>query len=236
MSDDAYDPGDDAEDDDAKDERFAVLDVFGLKLEVSNPRLAELLTQDAVEGLKTNVGDLRTETVKEIRMETAQAAPDVVIAPPTPKDEHDAEHRREVRARVASVGERLGFETTPDGVWHSPTSLSILTRAVDRSVSLAAATHFIDEIAPRREQLAGVDSSVLFVVETQQSSDVFKVGIRQRHVYDVMRVVTIDDLEDIGNRHATGQIDHSKALVLLTPIANIDVGEVLSVMRATDET
>lgn len=41
-------------------ERHPVLEVFGIKLEVSNPRLAELLTMDAKEALTSDLRDLGT--------------------------------------------------------------------------------------------------------------------------------------------------------------------------------
>lgn len=221
---------------DQKD-KFAVLDVFGLKLEVSNPRLAELLTMDAKDAMVTDVRDLgRSATeVKELRDEAFQAAPDVVLAAPTPKDDQDAEKRKEFRSRAALIGGQLDFSATPDGVWHSPTGMSILTRAIDRAVSLAAASHFVEEIGGRRAQIAGPDATILFVVDTQQSADVFKVAIRQRHLYDLMRVISLDNLEEIGRLKSVGEIDHAKTLVLLTPAANIDVGEILSVIRAHGE-
>lgn len=213
--------------------RFAVLDVFGLKLEVSNPRLAELLTMDAKEALTSDVRGLgSSRAVLEFREEAAQAVPDVVLAPPTPKDDDEAAARRQFRARAAAIGEALGFGCTPDGVWRSETGVSILTRAIERPVSLAAASHYVAELATRREQLGGPGASVLFIAESQQSADVFKVAIRQQNLYDLMRVISIENLQDVRRLHGIGVVDHSKAVILLAPAAAIDVGEILSVLRA----
>lgn len=220
----------------SKADRFAVLDVFGLKLEVSNPRLAELLTMDAKSALTTDVRDLGSpQAMQELREEVGQAVPDVVIAPPTAKDEGDATARREFRIHAARSGQALGFEITPDGVWHSATGVSILTRAVERPVSLAAASHYVTEIANRREQLAGPGASVLFIAEGQQSADVFKVAIRQQQLYDVMRVISAGNLDEIRRLSDQRSIDHAKAVILLSPAATIDVGEILSVIRAARE-
>jgi hypothetical protein len=214
--------------------RFAILDVFGLKLEVSNPRLAELLTMDAKDALVSDVRDLGSaRAVQEFREEAAQAAPEVVLSPPTPKDEDDAAARRQFRARAAVIGERIGFECTPDGVWRSDTGVSILTRAIERPVSLAAASHYVSELATRREQLGGPGASVLFIAESQQSADVFKVAIRQQQLYDLMRVISIANLDDVSRLYSTSAVDHAKAVILLSPTATIDVGEILSVIRAT---
>jgi hypothetical protein len=216
--------------------RFAVLEVFGIKLEVSNPALAELLTMDAKQALRTDVRELTTPTgVRQFREEAGQAAPDVVLAPPTARDDQEVAFRREYRAKTTDIGAALGFEATPDGIWRSPVGISILTRAIDRPVSLAAATHWVTELASRREGLAGPGASVLFVVEGQQSADVFKVAIRQQSLYDVMRVISMDNLQDIRHLFNVGSIDHAKAVILLAPAAAIDVGEILSVVRAAGE-
>jgi hypothetical protein len=214
-------------------DRFAVMDVFGLKLEVSNPRLAELLTMDAKTALVSDVRDLGTaRAVREFREEVAQAAPEVVFAPPTPKDDEDAALRKDFRFRAATIGSALGFDVSADGVWESPAGLSILTRAIERPVSLAAASHYVTELSNRREQIAGPGASVLFIAESQQSADVFKVAIRQQRLYDQMRVISIGNLEDVQRLFTLGAVDHAKAVILLAPTATIDVGEILSVIRA----
>jgi hypothetical protein len=217
------------------DGRYAVLDVFGLKLEVSNPRLAELLTMDAGKALTTDVRELVSpEEMRAQRQTAEQAVPEVVMAQPTPRDEMEEKHRREFRGQIGRIGDALGFESSPDGLWRSPSGLTILTRGIDRAVSFAAASHFVGEIAAHRESLAGPDATALFIVDSQQSADVFKVAIRQGHLYNVMRVISVDNLLAVERLYAAGAVDHAKALVLLTPAANIDVGEILSVMRATN--
>lgn len=63
-------------------DRYAVLEVFGLKLEVSNPRLAELLTMSAREVLTSDVMDLMGGRASA--EEIAEAVPDSVVAAATP--------------------------------------------------------------------------------------------------------------------------------------------------------
>lgn len=215
------------------DERFTVLEVFGVKLEVRNQQLADVLTMDAGHALNADVRDLRTpQAVRELREEVAQAAPEIVISPPTPKENEDAAYRQEFRRRADALGASLGFETGGDGVWESPVGLAIVTRAVERPVSLAAASHYVSELASRRGEARGGGASVLFIAESQQSADVFKVAIRQRGLYDSMRVISLDNLADIERLRAMGAVDHAKAVILLAPTATIDVGEILSVIRA----
>lgn len=219
-----------------EDDGHTVLEVFGLKLEVSNPRLAELLTMDAREALSTDVRDLsdpdkRRETVAEIE----QAAPEGMVAPPTARDEQEARQRKELREHALQLGERLGFTTRPDGVWESPTGVDILTRVVSKQLSYAAAAHFVAELNEHRKTACGEDCTLLFITESQQTADVFKVAIRQRQQYDLMRTASLDNLESVTEMCEAGRIDHAQALVLLAPVANIDLGEMLSVIRSTAE-
>jgi len=219
------------------DSRHAVLNVFGLTLEVSNPRLAELLTMDAREALTTDVREIsmRVSGPVPTAEEVAQAVPDVIMSAPTPHDDDIVRLRRDFRQRVESVGQALGFETRGDGMWESDTGVHVLTRAVDRPLSLAAASHFVGEMG---QILEGRDdrkeTSVLFVVDDQQTADVFKVAIRQSRLHSVMRTASIENLEEMRSMIHRGALDHRQSVVLLTPVANIDVGEILSVLHAQD--
>jgi len=222
------------ESDGSTEDRFAVLHVFGLKLEVSNPRLAELLTMDARQALGSNVRDLigaeRVATAQDVR----QALPDVLLTPPTPHTDDLVRHRREFRTRVEDVASAIGFEVRGDGVWTSPSGLSIMTRTVERPLSLAAASHFVTEVGQRVDSGGSEARSVLFVVDTQQTADVFKVAIRQRKLYMDMRTVSVDNLEDMRGLYRRGTLTHEQMVVLLAPVADIDVGEMLSVIHADD--
>jgi len=221
----------------SKEARHAVLNVFGLTLEVSNPRLAELLTMDARQALVTDVREItmRVDGPAPTADEVAQAVPDVVISAPTPHDEDNARLRRDFRVRVENVGQALGFETHGDGMWESPTSVHVLTRAVDRPLSLAAASHFVGEMSQLLEARDDRrETSVLFVIDDQQTADVFKVAIRQSRLFNLMRTASIENLEEMRAMIHRGVLDHRQAVVLLTPVANIDVGEILSVLHAQD--
>lgn len=218
------------------DRRFAVLNVFGLTLEVSNPRLAELLTMDARSALATDVKELIQQDAGEVSAtlaEVAQALPDVMVTPQTPHAEESARVRLEFRSRCEGVGRALGFETHGDGLWMSPTGVGVLTRTVERPVSLAAAAHFVNEMDSMHEQRSDkAETSVLFVVDGQQTADVFKVAIRQRRLYHTMRTVTIDNLEEMHTMMHNRTLLHNDAVMLLAPVANIDVGEMLSVLHS----
>ncbi|MDO9557843.1 MAG: hypothetical protein Q7J82_09775 [Coriobacteriia bacterium] len=220
-----------AENDSEKGNRFAVLDVFGLKLEVSNPRLAELLTMDAKQALASDVREL-VHTEKSTIEDVRQAVPDVILSPSTPHTEEIARYRKEFRQRVEDNARRLGFEVRGDGLWVSATGISIMTRTLERPLSLAAASHFVSEVAQHFEGADDELTSVLFVVDDQQTANVFKVAIRQRGLYKDMRTVSVDNLEDMRDLYGHAKLTHEQIVTLLAPVANIDVGEVLSVIHA----
>lgn len=207
--------------------RFAVLDVFGITLEVSNPRLAELLTMDASEALTSDVRDL----ISADRRAVAQALPDVMVALPTPRSENADRARREFRARADSLAQGLGFAVETDGTWCSPSGIDIVMRTVDRPLTAAAAAHYVNEVATVTDRLPET-STVLFVVADQQTADAFKVAIRQRKLHNLMRTIALDSLEAVRDMHAEGRLDHRNVLVLLAPIADIDVSEMIAVLQA----
>lgn len=209
--------------------RVPVLEVFGIKLEVSNPRLAELLTMDAREALTTDMYIARRK-----RDDPAPAVPDDDPCDPDPgEDEEAAERRLEFRRLVQDAGAALGFETGSDGLWLSPTGAAVVTRAVGGRVSFAQAVRCVADLSRKRASLAGEDGTALVVAEGQDAADVFKVAVRQEQLHDVVRVVAIDNLLKLRRLSEFGTLDHQQAVVLLVPMANIDVGEILSIMRAS---
>ncbi|MDP2181090.1 MAG: hypothetical protein Q8K99_00780 [Actinomycetota bacterium] len=216
-----------------KTDGATVLDVFGVSLKVHNPRLAEILTMNAREALVTDVRDLADgSAVRAARAETVQAMPGVLISQPTPHEADDARARGEMRQLVSGLGSALGFDVHPNGAWASPTGFTVVTRAVHRPVSLAAAADFIDKVEERRRADAGPDSSTLVVVDTQETADVFKVAIRQRRAYETVRTISLDNLRFARLLCNAEVVDHRAALALLTPAADVDVGELLSIVRS----
>ncbi len=213
--------------------RRTVLEMFGLELQVSNPRLAELLTMDAAAALVTDLHDLTaSERIVRAEAEAAEAAPDVVLAAQLPRDAEEARRRHDFRRQVQAIGSQLGFAASPDGVWRSSQGVTLVTRAVDRPLSWAAAAHFVSELAGRRVSIGGEEATALFIVDSRQAADVFAVAVRQQRLHGVMRTISLDDLREIGDLAARGDLGHQQAVVLLTPMADIDVGELLSILHA----
>lgn len=204
--------------------RFAV-EVFGITLDVSNRRLAEILTMDAT----SDVRDLFASGSRTI----AEALPDTVVAMPTPHSEALVRAREEFRHRADELGGALGFSVESDGTWVSRVGLEIVTRTIERPLTVTAASHYVREVAAITEHLPNT-TTVLFVVDGQQTADVFKVAIRQRRLHNLMRTVSIASLDELAGLYRAGRVTHKGVLVLLAPIADIDAGEIMSVLHANE--
>lgn len=215
------------------DSSYKVMELFGVELKVRNSRLADMLTMEATKALSTDVRQLLDPaTIIEVRETLSEALPDCVIAPESLREHDVAKHRHELRSRADGIAGKLGFDVAAGGVWQSPSGISIVTRVVDASPSFASAVDLAVKLSGVLSDQPGPDVSALLVVDSQQTVDVCKVAIRQRRLYDVMRTISIDNLETIRALFSAGAIDHARALVLLSPLADVDIGEVLSIVRS----
>jgi hypothetical protein len=251
-----------------RDEGQEVLQVFGVKLKVYNPHLAELLTMDAGDALTTDVvelvrggaeGDLDVSSIPSVG--DSQAAPveadadsethdllmeqlaalegepaaDVPAPVAGPADAQAASAEEvlpgDTQEMLARIGQDLGFAVEPGGVWRSSSGVIILVRFLDHPVAMDVATRLANELA-EAQQRVGREAAGLFVVEDQMAADVFRVAIRQSGLYHEMRVVARVHLDDMLKLTATGNLSHRQVVALLVPLANIDVGELMNVIRA----
>lgn len=211
-----------------EDESATVLELFGIELRVKNPRIAEILTMDAREALATEIKWPRDAgAVRRQRAELQEAVPDAVVSPGTPKEAQEAKERLELRHRVDVLGGALGFEVGADGVWSSPTGLSIIVRTISGELSFAAASDVIRKLESHRRTVSGPDEGALFVAQSQGTVDVFTVAIRQGEYHDHIRTISATNLELARGLFADGVLDHQRVLSLLLPMADIDVGELL---------
>jgi hypothetical protein len=223
--------------------KYTVLEVFGLKLEVGNPHMAELLTMDAGQAMAVDVSDIAAaaagrrpvaepDQLREVVAEVEQVVDDAVLAPPSAREEAESEQRRQLQRRVAEAGTQLGFAVRSGGVWESPTGITIVTRVVDSEMSLATASTFVDRLSVLRTPGDRSDTCVLFVAPTRKATDALTFAIRQRRLHDVMRTLAAEDLDTIVALQGQGRLDHTGALVLLSPVTAIDVGELLGLMQS----
>ncbi|MCX8007413.1 MAG: hypothetical protein N3B11_04770 [Coriobacteriia bacterium] len=221
----------DAPDERSEPHRHTVLNVFGLTLEVSNPRLAELLTMDARDALATDVKDLLRPAPADAQDAPGAISDDFPVRVDA-RTEQQERARAKLHHRVRDVGERLGFETAPDRTWVSPTGISVVVREFAHSITLAAAAHYVREILAVVARSPDPDrTAALVVVCDHDAADVLKVAIRQARAYQTMRVARIEDLEELAALVDRGAVAHTHALAFIAPIAAIDVGELLAVLR-----
>ncbi|MBN2404816.1 MAG: hypothetical protein JXE06_04465 [Coriobacteriia bacterium] len=220
------------QDDNEDPQRHQVLNVFGLKMQVSNPRLAELLTMDARQALTSDVRELVGSQRQATQEDVHQALPDVVLSPPTPHSEDVKRLRKEFRQRAEAGARGLGLEVCANGMWLSKTGVSIMSRTVERPSSLAAAAHFVSEVSRGIQSIQGAPPSVLFIVEGQQTAQEFTVAIRQgRHAAD-MRTISIDSLEDLRTMYHRERLTHEQVLTVLVPAKGIDAGDMVALLRS----
>lgn len=167
------------------------------------------------------------------RWTVAEAVPETVVSVPTPRSEAEARARRDFRARVSAAGASLGFDVGVAGTWCSATGVTISTRLSERPITPAAAVHFVTQIAgvAREECERG---AVLFVVAHPETAESFSVAVRHRGACDLVRTITIDDLETLATLGESGTIVHDDAVGLLAPVAGIDAGSLVNaVVRAS---
>lgn len=126
----------------------------------------------------------------------------------------------------------MGFEVAAGGVWYSETGISLIVRVVDAGVVSDRASRFAHELASARIGIAGPDSSVLFVTDGQAVADVFRTVISHDGLNDRMRTVSASNLGRLADLVEAGSLDHTQALMILAPIADIDPGEIISVLNA----
>jgi hypothetical protein len=205
-------------------ERHPVLEVFGLKLEVSNPRLAELLTTDARDVLGTGPADVTT-VVPQRSDDPDPLADDLLLANLDPEADLANRLRRETRARVNAIAAGLGFEASEDGRWTGPMGHSVATRIVERAIDLEAATRFVEEVSRVVEGAPG--SSLLFVATDAHSVDTLATAISARRFVHIMRCVHIDDLVALRTLHTSGAASAVSIAALLIPAAAIDAGTLI---------
>lgn len=223
------DEKDDAQsgDETTEKDKFKVLEVFGIELHVSDPNLAKLLTSDASKAMTEDVRVLAGGFPKE-----EEGTGETEEAPPTPPPAQEPEARREtVGSRIDTIGQKLGFEVRPGGLWKSLTGIIILVRYVDRSVDLQQASRYVDQLAEQQGRL-GQQSAALFIVDDKIAVDIFKAAIRKSQLYNEMRVISYENLGEILRFRESERISHRQVVTLLVPLDNIDVGELLNVLKA----
>jgi hypothetical protein len=209
-------------------EQHEVLKVFGVKLTVYNPRLAELLTMEAKEALSRDVTELvKADDEEGLTWDDAAAA----AAPGPPTQEAAAPDAAAVMmTAIDDAGVRLGFEVS-SRLWTSPLGVTIITRAIAGPTDLGQAEEVALALAGTLEESGG-EAAGLLVTEDQLACDTFRLAVRKQNLYPKMRVISLQNVEHLLALYERGTLSHRQVVLLLVPLANIDVGELLNVLEA----
>lgn len=204
-------------------DKYKVLEVFGIELHVSDPNLAKLLTSEASKAMTEDVRVLTGGVERVVEGAVVEEVADEEIAEAAPAEA--------LGSRIDTVGKRLGFDVRAGGLWKSLTGIVIVVRWIDRAVDLQQAGRHVTQLAEQQARL-GQQSAALFVVEDKITVDIFKAAIRKSQLYNEMRVISFENLEEILEFRESERINHRQVVTLLVPLDNIDVGELLNVMKA----
>ncbi len=208
-----------------KDEKdYEVLELFGIKLKVKNPQLADLLTMDAKEALTSDISILSQklrapgETAEEIVEEEIPLISEI-------------ESYDDYRQAINTVGEKLGFDVGLGGLWKSPTNVYILIRAIKEDLEFEEAKKYVRELEGQQKKLTN-ENVGLFVVGSNLGCDMFKAAIRSLNLYNKMRVISYVNLNQILQFKESGYLGHKEVATLMVPLDNVDVGELINVIKA----
>lgn len=204
-------------------EGYEVLELFGIKLRVKNERLAYLLTMDAKEALTEDVNVLGKKISQALKSEMAPITDIPPVSEITSYDEY-----REV---INTIGEKLEFDVGLGGLWKSPTGILIVMKAVHKDVGFDQAKKYVSELAIQQDKITN-ENAGLFVVASNLSCDIFKAAIRSLNLYNKMRVVSYENLYQILQIKESGYLKHREVVTLMVPLDNVDVGELLNVIKS----
>ena len=208
------------------DKRTTILEVFGFRLNVANPHLAEVLTMDAKEALTTDVRDLAAAAVSG-EPRTASGVP-----PAGPVSADPAEHAPSRELECGALGRDLGFDVDPEGLWVTSSGVIIMPELVEPDISYAHAR----DVVLKNEAERGVAQpdywSVLYIASSQPDADVMKVALRQSEAWAHARVASSDSLLRVTALRGKGALEPGAIAALLAPVAAIDVADLLGDLNA----
>ena len=205
------------------DDGFEVLEVFGMKIKVSNPHIADLLTMEATDALSTDIRDLteivKSDEVKKVKKPESFPTIDEVK---TLDDYHKA---------VDEIGKEIGFSIETGGIWNSGTGITLIVRPVFEHLNYDRAKLYSTELVRQLEE-HGENTAGLFVVGDQVACDIFKAAIQEENLYHKIRIISYDNLYALSGYYNAKYIAHHQVVSLMVPIEGIDAGEFLNIINA----
>lgn len=211
------------------EEQPTVIDALGVKITVSNPAVAAALRAQTEQCAPPSQRSGDPEDVRRLRAEVAEAVPEVLIAPVTPKDAAEALARTEMRRETEILATLLGYTVLPEGAWRSPQGEQIVVRVVTGLLTAAGAA---DMLAKLEATFAGGVGAreALIVTQTREQADTMVAAILSRASRCCFRVSTIDTLARLGGLVSDGRIDPAAARRAVLPSAQVDLAGALGVL------
>ncbi|MEW6188808.1 MAG: hypothetical protein AB1466_01665 [Actinomycetota bacterium] len=201
---------------------YEILELFGIKLKVKNPRIAEILTMDAKEVLTEDIRVLRKKLAELDRKES-----EVEKIPSISEIESYSDYQRAIDA----IGKRLEFDVDLGNLWRSATGIIIIVKAIKDGLNFNQARKYVSELATQQSRISN-ENAGLFIVGDNISCDILKAAIRSQNLYHLMRVISYENFNQILRLKEAGYLNHKGVVTLMVPLDNIDVGELINVIKA----
>ncbi|MDI6689609.1 MAG: hypothetical protein QMD66_04725 [Actinomycetota bacterium] len=203
-------------------EGYEVLELFGIKLKVKNPRIAKILTMDAKEVLTEDIRVLRKKLAEPDREESGfEEIPSI----------SEIESHSVYRKVINSIGKRLEFDVNLGDLWRSTTGMTIIVKAIKDGLNFNQARKYVSELATQQSRIRN-ENAGLFIVGDNISCDILKAAIRSQNLYHLMRVISYENFNQILQLKEGGYLNHKGVVTLMVPLDNIDVGELINVIKA----
>lgn len=212
-------PEENGKNDSKTDDGFEVLKVFGLKLKVKDSKIADLLTTDVKEDVSTFREKLQSH-------DEAATSETVELATVDEIDSHE-----KFQEAINIIGNRLEFDVGWGGIWRSPTGVAILLKPIFDHPSLESAKQDADDLSHQQSQIK-TENAALFVTRDSVACDILKAAIRSKNLYHLMRVVSYENLYGLLQLKDSGYLKHRQVVTLMVPLDNVDVGELLNIVKA----
>jgi len=204
-----------------KDDGYEVLKVFGLKLKVKDPKIADLLTTDVKEDVATFRSKLGASETEE-----SEDADKQHVLPP---EEIDSPER--FQEEINLLGRRLEFDVGLREIWRSSTGIAVVLKPVFSRLGFESAKEEVDRLAKKLAQIKN-EKAGLFITRDAIACDIIKAAIRSTNLYHIMRVVSYENLYELLQLKESGYLKHRQVVTLMVPLSNVDVGELLNIIKA----
>ncbi len=199
-------------------EELKTVNVFGVKLKVKKRGWTDILSMDIKDALTGNFQISR-------RKEKAPLPSDIGEIPSITELKSEEEYN----SYIDSLGKSLGFEVEA-GFWIARNARKIWVRPLLKDFEFEEAMTFLSKLS---ENLKSFSEPVtaLMVVPTPSQEGIFVAAIRKSQVQHRVNVISYKDLRQLVLLKESGYLKHDKILSLLLPLANLDLGQLIKIIK-----